>query len=64
MKVVGISSFSNECKATKLLRIPTGSVYGFGIKRRQGRTPASSESASNIKILHIVNKAGLFLKNG
>ena len=45
---------------------PTGSVYGFGIKWRQGqqqrqrRTPASSESASNIKILHIVYKAGLF----
>ena len=46
---------------------PTGSVYGFGIKwrrRRQRRTPTISESASNItsniKILHIVNKAGLF----
>ena len=38
---------------------PTGSVYGFGIKRRQ-RTPASSESASNLKIMHKVNKAGLF----
>ena len=39
---------------------PTGSVYGFGIKWRQRRMPAISESASNIKILHIVNKAGLF----
>ena len=35
---------------------PTGSVYGFGIKRR--RTPTISET--NIKILHTVNKAGLF----
>ena len=42
---------------------PTKSVYGFGIKRRQGqprRTPIISESASNLKILHIVNRAGLF----
>ena len=40
---------------------PTGSGYGFGIKRRQRqRTPTISESASNLKILHIVNKAGLF----
>ena len=31
---------------------PTGSVYETA--------PASSESASNLKILHIVNKAGLF----
>ena len=42
---------------------PTGSVYGFGMKRRQRcqqqRMPAISESASNIKILQI-NKAGLF----
>ena len=29
---------------------PLGSVYGFGTKRQ---TPASSESASNLKILHI-----------
>ena len=44
---------------------PTGSVYGFGIKRRrrQRRTPTISESARNIKILHIVNKAGLFHKS-
>ena len=40
-----------------LLRIPNGN--GFGIKRRR-QTPASSENASNIKILHIFNKAGLF----
>ena len=34
---------------------------GFGMKRGQQRqTPAISESASNIKILHIVNKAGIF----
>ena len=40
---------------------PTGSVYGFGMKRRQQRRmPASSKSASNLKILHIVKKAGLF----
>ena len=43
---------------------PTGSVYGFGIKQRQHqrqrRTPVSSETASNIKILHKVNKAALF----
>ena len=39
---------------------PMGSVYGFGIKRRQWRTPAISKYASNIKIMHIVNKAGLF----
>ena len=40
---------------------PTGSVYGFGKKwRRRRRTPTISESASNIKILHIINKAGLF----
>ena len=47
---------------------PTGSVYGFGMKRRQQqqqqqqqwRTPASSESASNLKKMNIVNKAGLF----
>ena len=40
----------------------TGSVYGFGKKRRRRkrRTPTISESASNIKILHITNKAGLF----
>ena len=37
---------------------PTGSVYGFGVKQR--RAPTISESASNIKILYIVNKAGLF----
>ena len=35
---------------------PTGSVYGFDKKRRK-RTPTISESASSIKILHIVNKA-------
>ena len=29
---------------------PMGSVYGFATKRQ---TPASSESASNLKILHI-----------
>ena len=46
---------------------PTGSVYGFGKKRRKRRkrkrrkrTPTISESTSNIKILHITNKAGLF----
>ena len=40
---------------------PTGSVYGFGMKRRRcQRTPASSVSASNVKILHIVNLAGIF----
>ena len=44
---------------------PTGSVNGFGKKRRKRRkrkrrTPTISESASNIKILHITNKAGLF----
>ena len=42
---------------------PTGSVYDFGMKRRRRRrkrTPVSSETASNIKILHIVHKAGLF----
>ena len=51
--------FFNETKY--YYAFPTGSVYGFGIKRRRRRrTPASSETASNIKILHIVNKAGLF----
>ena len=38
-------------------------IYGFGMKRRQSqpqRTPTISESASNLKILHIVNKVGLF----
>ena len=43
---------------------PTGSVYGFGMKRRQWRqhqwTPTISESASNLNIMHIVIKAGLF----
>ena len=41
---------------------PTGSVYGFGMKRRQRRrqTPTISKSASNLKILGVVNKAGLF----
>ena len=39
---------------------PTGSEYGFGIQWRQRQTPTFSESASNIKILHIVNKVGLF----
>ena len=38
----------------------TGSVYGFGMKRRQRkRMPVNSESASNLKIRHIVNKVGL-----
>ena len=52
---------------------PTGSVYGFGKKRRKRkrrkrkrrkrkrrRTPTISESARNIKILHVTHKAGLF----
>ena len=46
---------------------PTGSIYGFGKKRRKRRrkrrrrrTPTISESACNIEILHITNKAGLF----
>ena len=44
------------------LRIPKGKLNGFGIKLRwrQRRTPAISEFASNIKILQIINKAGLF----
>ena len=51
--------FSRSCNYA----FPTGSVYGFGIKWcrwRQRRTPASSDSTSNIKIMHVVNKAGLF----
>ena len=40
---------------------PTGSLYGFGIEWRQRRTPTISEYVqSNIKILHIDNKPGLF----
>ena len=38
-----------------------GSVYDFSIKQCR-QTPPISESASNIKTLHIVNKAGLCLE--
>ena len=46
-------------KSLNYYAFPTGSEYGFGKKRRQ-QTPASSESEGNLKILHIVNKAGIF----
>ena len=38
----------------------SGSGSGSGGGGGGGRTPTISESASNIKILHITNKAGLF----
>ena len=61
-KVTGFSElcvFKNYYNIKYYNTFPTGSVYGFGIKRRR-RTATISESASNIKILHTVNKAGLF----
>ena len=47
-------------KTPRKLRIPNGKHIWFCMKCRQWLTPASSESASNHKIMHIVNKAGLF----
>ena len=58
-----IAGFVFECNYA----FPTGSVYGFGMKQRQHqkqrerqRMPTISESASNLNIMHIVIKAGLF----
>ena len=61
-KLTSSTKYVGELRSNLMFNytFPTGSVYGFGMKRRRQRTPVSSETARNFKILHIVNKAGLF----